>query len=87
MRRQLEMAQEQLARVQDEKTRLAAQVEGQRLDAIMNSMAPRTSGRLVALARPGGMSGTEPAPAPGAGLSLGGTGDGSQRPGHSSYVR
>ncbi|KXZ56200.1 hypothetical protein GPECTOR_1g173 [Gonium pectorale] len=87
LRRQLEMAQEQLTRVQDEKTRLAAQVEGQRLDAIMNSMAPRTSGRLVALARPGGVLGGEPGQAPGGSMGLGGTGDGSQRPAPSSYVR
>ncbi|EFJ43029.1 hypothetical protein VOLCADRAFT_96773 [Volvox carteri f. nagariensis] len=54
LRRTLDSIQEQLHRATEEKMRLAAQVEGQRLEAIMNSMAPRTAGRIGALARPTG---------------------------------
>ncbi|PNH12501.1 Kinesin-like protein KIF27 [Tetrabaena socialis] len=61
LRRQLDSAQEQLQRLSEEKTRLAAQVEGQRLEAIMGSMAPRTGGRIGALARPGGEAGFQQA--------------------------
>ncbi|GLC72452.1 hypothetical protein PLESTF_001249300 [Pleodorina starrii] len=62
LRRTLDSTQEQLQRASEDKMRLAAQVEGQRLEAIMNNMAPRTSGRIVgALTRPGPVGAGGPA--------------------------
>ncbi len=72
LRRTLDSTQEQLQRATEEKMRLAAQVEGQRLEAIMNNMAPRTGGRIGALARPGGMAIAD--------LSAGGTVEGRAAP-------
>lgn len=69
LRRQLDSAQEQIARLTEEKNRLAAQVEAHRLDAIMSSMAPRTGGRIVALAGASAAGGATPGV--GAGLSVG----------------
>ncbi|GIM16591.1 hypothetical protein Vretimale_19214, partial [Volvox reticuliferus] len=57
LRRTLDSTQEQLQRTTEEKMRLAAQVEAQRLEAIMNNMAPRTAGRIGALARPAAATG------------------------------
>ncbi|GIL61181.1 hypothetical protein Vafri_15579, partial [Volvox africanus] len=93
LRRTLDSTQEQLQRATEEKMRLAAQVEGQRLEAIMNSMAPRTAGRIGALARPttvamppdlGSVGGAAPATAafarPYTGLSYTGVGSYAPQP-------
>ncbi len=70
LRRQLDSAQEQIARLTEEKNRLAAQIEAHRLDAIMSSMAPRTGGRIVALAGAGAGAGSAGGATPGAGAGL-----------------
>lgn len=59
LRRSLDSTHEQLQRASEEKIRLAAQVEGQRLEAIMNGMVPRTAGRIGALARGPGAVGAD----------------------------
>ncbi|GLC51685.1 hypothetical protein PLESTB_000529000 [Pleodorina starrii] len=82
LRRTLDSTQEQLQRASEDKMRLAAQVEGQRLEAIMNNMAPRTSGRIVgALTRPG------PVGAGGPAADLGSTGTVEGRAGPAVFAR
>ncbi|KAG2497824.1 hypothetical protein HYH03_004094 [Edaphochlamys debaryana] len=92
LRRQLDSLQSEAQRLQEDRTRLSAALEGQRLEAIMGGMAPRTSGRIGALA--GGRGGAQ-ADTMGAGAEAGGgmtPGPGlaageAQRAAPSSFVR
>ncbi|GFR41506.1 hypothetical protein Agub_g2200 [Astrephomene gubernaculifera] len=81
LRRALESTQEHLQRVTDEKTRLAAQLEQQRLEAIMSNMAPRTTGRIGALIRPTSGAGSEP------NVSMAGAAEAQRAAAPASYVR
>ncbi|KAG2425908.1 hypothetical protein HYH02_014908 [Chlamydomonas schloesseri] len=55
LRRQLDAAQDQVARLGEDKARLAAAVEGQRLEAIMAGMAGRAAGAAAAVGAAGGV--------------------------------